>query len=150
MAEDGNHLAWDLSLLEDKSKIRTGCEPANNATLNDLEPALIKRSGKFAAVPQRMAHYTANRETALEALLTRQKGDPAHAAGQPSGPGAVWSGMGEICLRDCPGRAGRRMRPASFRRDPRRRRDRIRPTLRLIQAVRWGTRNPSESQMNLR
>lgn len=110
--DGGNHFS------QDESEIHTSCGPANNATLNDLELALIKRSGKFAAVPQRMAHYTANRETALEALLTRQKGDAAHAAGQPSGPGAVWSEMGEICLRDCPGRAGRRMRPASFWRGP--------------------------------
>ena len=130
-------------MLEDKSQIRSGCEPANNA-------ALIKRSGKVETVPDGIVNYTANREEALEALLTRQKGNTADAAGQPSGPGAVWGGMGEICPRDGSGRAGRRMRLASFRRDPRRRRDRIRPTLRLIQAVRWGTRNPSESQMNLR
>ena len=83
--------------------------PANNAALNNLAQALIKRSGKFATVPQGMAHYTANREAGLEALVTRQKGNAAGAAGQPSGPGAVWSGMGEICLRDCPGRARRGM-----------------------------------------
>ena len=70
--------------MENESKIRTGCGPANNATLSNLVLAPIKRSGKLAAVPQEMAHYTANREAALEVLLTRQKGNAAHTAGQPS------------------------------------------------------------------
>ena len=75
-------------MLEAESKIRTGCEPANNAALNKLELALIERGGKIATVPEGMAHYTPNREVALEALLTRQKGNAAHAAGQPHGPGS--------------------------------------------------------------
>ena len=66
--ESGNHLSRDVSLLEDESEIR---------------------NGKVATVPEAMAHYTANREAALEALLTRQKGNAAHALGQPSGPGAA-------------------------------------------------------------
>ena len=78
-----------MSLLEDESQIRTGCGSAHNAALNNLAPVLIKRSGKRATVPQGMAHYTATREAALEALLTRQKGNVAHAPGQPSGPGAA-------------------------------------------------------------
>lgn len=99
MAEDGNHLAWDLSLLEDKSKIRTGCGPENNA-------ALIKRSGKFAAVPEGMAHYTANREAAPETLLTRQKGNAAQAAGQPSSLGAARWERGRFARETAPGGRG--------------------------------------------
>ena len=70
--ENGNHLSRDVSLLEDASHIRTGHGPANNAALNNLALALIKRSGKFATVPEGMAYYTANRAAALEAMLTRQ------------------------------------------------------------------------------
>ena len=66
--ESGNHLSRDMSLLEDESQIRMG---------------------KVATVPEGMVRYTANREAALEALLTRQKGNAAHAAGQPSGPVAA-------------------------------------------------------------
>ena len=95
--ESGNQFS------QDESEIHTSCGPANNATLNDLELALIKRSGKFAAVPQRMAHYTANREAALEALLTRQKGNTADAAGQPSGQGAARWGKGRFARETGPG-----------------------------------------------
>ena len=70
--ENGNHLSRDVSLLEDASRIRTGHGPANNAALNNLALALIKRSGKFATVPEGMAYSTANRAAALEAMLTRQ------------------------------------------------------------------------------
>ena len=61
-----------MSLLEDASRIRTGHGPANNAAPKNLALALIKRSGKFATVPEGMAYYTANRAAALEAMLTRQ------------------------------------------------------------------------------
>ena len=70
--ENGNHLLRDVSLLEDASRIRTGHGPANNAVLNNLVLALIKRSGKFAMVPEGMAYYTVNRAASLEAMLTRQ------------------------------------------------------------------------------
>ena len=70
--ENANHLSRDVSLQEDRSRIRTGHGPANNAALNNLVLALIKRSGKFATVPDGMAHYRADRAAALEALLSRQ------------------------------------------------------------------------------
>lgn len=40
----------------------------------------------FATVPRGMANYMANREAALEAVQPQQKGNAAHAAGQPHGP----------------------------------------------------------------
>ena len=70
--ENANHLSRDVSLQEDRSRIRTGHGPANNAALNNLVLALIKRSGKFATVPDGIAHYRADRAAALEALLSRQ------------------------------------------------------------------------------
>ena len=78
-----------LELAEGREPDPHRLRPANNAALNNLALALIKRSGKLATVPQGMAHYTATREAALEALLTRQKGIEAHAVGQPSEPGAA-------------------------------------------------------------
>ena len=54
-----------------------------------LEDESQIRNGKVATVPEGMAHYTANREAALEALLTRQNGIAAHAAGRLSEPGAA-------------------------------------------------------------
>ena len=70
--ENGNHLSRDVSLLENESEIRTGHGSANNAALNNLALALIKRSGEFATVPEDMAHYRANRAAAPERMLTRQ------------------------------------------------------------------------------
>ena len=45
--ENGNHLSRDVSLLEDESEFPTRHGPANNAALNNLALALIKRSGKL-------------------------------------------------------------------------------------------------------
>ena len=45
--ENGNHLSRDVSLLEDESEFPTRHDPANNAALNNLALALIKRSGKL-------------------------------------------------------------------------------------------------------
>ena len=74
--ESSNHFSRDVSLLEDDSQIRTGHGPANNAALNNLTLALIKysaeRRDKDKTIGERMAHYVANREAALEALLARQ------------------------------------------------------------------------------
>lgn len=50
---------------------------------------MINRNGKFAMVSEGMAHYTANREAALEALLTRMQRIAVQAAIQPHGS---WSG----------------------------------------------------------
>ena len=73
--ESSNHFSRDVSLLEDRSHIRTGHGPANNAALNNLTLALIKYSIKSddedQTIGERMAHYVANREAALEALLAR-------------------------------------------------------------------------------
>lgn len=70
MVENGNHLSRDVSLLEDKSKVRTGHGPANNAVLSNLVLVLIKCNGKFATVLEGMPYYPVNREAALEVLLT--------------------------------------------------------------------------------
>ena len=74
--ESRNHFTRDVSLLEDSSHIRTGHGPANNAALNNLVLALIKHSAKPGeknqSIGDRMAHYAANREAALAALLARQ------------------------------------------------------------------------------
>ena len=93
-------------MLEDESEIRSSCGPANDAALNNLMLALIKRSGKVGTVPEGMTHYTANREAALEALLTRQKGNAAHVAGQPSSPGAARWERGRFARETAPGGRG--------------------------------------------
>ena len=69
--ENGTHLSGDLSLLKAKRYIRSGRGLENNAALNNLVLAAIKRGGKFATVLEGMTHCTANREA-------------AHAPGQPS------------------------------------------------------------------
>ena len=136
--ESGNHLSGDLSLLEDKSQIRSGCEPANNAALNNLVLALIKRSGKFATVLEGMTHYTANREAALEALLTRRmRLASPRARERPGGKG------GDLPARQ-PQAGEASNAPGEPLARPRRRRDRIRPTLQLIQKGPWGILNLSK------
>ena len=73
--ESRNHFSRDVSLLEDKSHIRTGHGPANNAMLNNLALALIKHNtkpgDKDKTIGDHMAHYATNREGALEVLLAR-------------------------------------------------------------------------------
>lgn len=79
--ESSNHFSRDVSLLEDKSQIRTGHGPANNAALNNLALALIKYSaqrqdktnakGRGQTTGESIAHNIGDREAALEALLAR-------------------------------------------------------------------------------
>ena len=141
--ESGNHFS------QDESEIHTSCGPANNATLSNLELALIKRKGKVATVPQGMTLHGEARGSARDAAdaAERARGAGRWPALEPgSGPGGKG---GDLPARQ-PQAGEASNAPGEPLARPRRRRDRIRPTLRLIQAVRWGTRNPSESQMNLR
>ena len=68
--ENRNHLPRDVSLGEDRSHIRTGHGPANNAALNNLALALLVRSGP--TVPLAQSHFCACRDEALEALQAKQ------------------------------------------------------------------------------
>ena len=109
--ESGNHFS------QDESEILTSCGPANNATLSNLELALIKRKGKVATVPQGMTLHGEARGSARDAADAAER---ARGAGRWPAlePGSGPVGKGEICLRDSPRRARRRMRLASLWRDP--------------------------------
>ena len=58
--ENGNHYRRDVTLGEDRSRIRTGHGPAVNAALNNLVPALTPSKGETDLPPFRCAGLSGN------------------------------------------------------------------------------------------
>jgi len=68
--ESGNHYRRDVSLGEDRSRIRTGHGPSNAAALNNLALALLLSQRPQDTVPDAQTYYAGNRDEALQLLLT--------------------------------------------------------------------------------
>ena len=67
--ESGNHYRRDVSLGEDRSRIRTGHGPSNAAALNNLALALLLSQRPQDTVPDAQTYYAGNRDEALQVLL---------------------------------------------------------------------------------
>ena len=68
--ESANHYRRDVSLGEDRSRIRTGHGPSNAAALNNLALALLLSHRPGETVPNAQTYYVGNRDEALQLLLT--------------------------------------------------------------------------------
>ncbi|MCY4188149.1 MAG: transposase [Bryobacterales bacterium] len=67
--ESGNHYRRDVSLGEDRSRIRTGHGPANASALNNLALALLRSQRPQDTLPHAQTYYAGNRDEALQLLL---------------------------------------------------------------------------------
>ena len=68
--ESGNHYRRDVSLGEDRSRIRTGHGPSNAAALNNLALALLLSQRPQDTVPHAQTYYVGNRDEAVDLILT--------------------------------------------------------------------------------
>ena len=68
--ESANHYRRDVSLGEDRSRIRTGHGPSNSSALNNLALKLLLSQRPDDTVPNAQTYYAGNRDEALQLLLT--------------------------------------------------------------------------------